>query len=502
MSKKLLLTVLLLWCYLLLSAQEWRVRYAGKHPDGYTHFHDGLVDATGTTFLVGQEGPDRDHATALLLRIDPVGTTAVYQYETTGFHTEATCIVETADQHLFVAGRQYDDTDDRLMVLVFDKALNLLSERFYEKEVEALRFGPCKGISDPQGNIIIATYVTQHNEYLGTDYRGVLYTFHTNGDLIRHRYLIGEPSDPVSNLTDFRVRQLWSRPHDHTLLCLAPGYGGVMSFISFDSAFNYMEEHPIWRDEIDKSDHTLFQDCYTDYWYADDEALFFSSRGDADHNKLRVSRVNTHGEILDMIHLNEQIGIIDDAARPRCMAAANDSTFYFSFHSHQQGYHPGDACVYRLNKQLEITGSYVDDHGPYRTGLILPTRDGGCITVNDSCNDAPYMTTALPFINKLSLNDFDGIPWALSSPYQEWSVQKAFPNPCSETLYIPISNSTPLEKTRCRVVDSHGRIITDRIVQTNDGLLVLDTSKLKKGLYTYRVYSDRTPLSQGCFVKQ
>lgn len=499
MINKLFTAVLILGSQLLLPAQDWNIRFSGEHPDGYTHFHDGLVDENGVTFLVGQEGPDMETATALLLRIESDGRHSSCQHKTTGYHSKATCIVETNDHRLFVAGNMYNDTDDFLLILVFDKDLNLLEERHYEKETDALYFGQCKGICDDQGRIIIATYVAHNNEYFGTDYNGVFYAFDTKGDTIRHRYLIEDYPAPIYYLTNFKVRQIWNRTNNNTLLCLVPGYSGIMSFISFDSTFNYIEEYPIWRDQIDKSDHTLFQDCYTDYWFSDDEALFFSSRGDADHNKLRVSRVNTKGEILDFIRLNERADTIDDAARPRCMAAANDSTFYFSFHSHQLSYYPGIAGVYMLNAQLEIVGSYVDE-GNYRTDLILPTHDGGCITVNDSCANAPYMSTALPFIKKLSPDDFNHVPWQLSQSNQMTPDLNAYPNPCSERLNIPIAKNAG--KLRCRVEDLQGRIILDCIVQADGDLLTLDVSKIKNGIYHYRIYSDRKTLFQGQFVKK
>lgn len=501
MTKKILIAVLLLGNCLFLSAQEWSIRYSGEHPDGYTHFHDGLVDENGVIFLAGQEGPDMESATALLLRIEPGGKYSTYQHEATGNHSKATCIVETDDHRLFVAGNLYNDTDDRLLVLIFDKELNLLEERQYEKEAEALYFGPCRGVCDSYGHVIIATYVALNNEYSGMDYRGVFYTFNPNGDTIHHQYLIKDHPDPVYYLTNFKMRQMWYRAYNKTLLCLVPGYGGIMSFITFDSTFNYIEEHPIWRDQIDKSDHTLFQDCYTDHWYSDDEALFFSSRGDADHNKLRVSRVNTQGEILEFIRLNERTDTIDEAARPRCMAAANDSTFYFSFHSHRWVYYPGNACVYMLNDKLEIIGSQIID-GNYRASLILPTHDGGCITVNDSCAYAPYMTTALPYITKLMPNDFDCIPWQLTHSDQTTLQLKAYPNPCSTILNIPIGPNSNARKTRCRVEDLQGRIILDYIVQPEGGLLTLDVSKLETGIYYYRIYSDRKTLFQGQFIKK
>lgn len=503
MIKRSTFLVLLILNGLLLSAQEWSVRYPSEHPSGYSHFHDGFVDESGTTFLVGQEGPDRDAPDAMLFRVSADGSHAAYQYSKSGYYSKANCVVEMPDGNLFVAGNLSNDTCDQLMVLIFDKDLNLLEERQYDKEVNSVNFGKCTGTLDSYGNIIVSTYIVQNNDYGGVFYRGVLYKFDHHGDTISHRYLLADEPDPIAYLTDFKVRQLWYNEQDETLLCLVPGYGGVMSFITFDDEFNYIEEHPIWRDQIEKSDHTLYRDCYTDHWLSENEALFFSSIGAADRNRLRVSRVTTQGEILELLPLNERADTIDDAAQPRCMAAPNGNTFYFSFHSHHWGYYPGVACVYRLNDQLEITGFHVDDdHESYRTCLILPSSDGGCITVNDSCNYYPFATTALPFIRKLTPDDFISLPWSVTTVDQVLTQGNAYPNPCNEVLHIPIADTEQYGKLRCRVEDIHGRILLDCDVRSGGNLLNIDVTRLKTGIYCYHFYSGQKSLLSETFIKK
>lgn len=503
MSKNLIFLVTLVLSGLALPAQEWSVRYPSEHPSGYNHFHDGCIDENGVIFLVGQEGPTKDTPEAILFRVAPNGNPVTYRYSRPGLYSQANCIVEMPSEKLFVAGNLYNDTCDRLLVLILDKDLNLLEERQYDKEVDTLTFGKSRGILDSHGNVIVATYATQNNGYKGVFYRGILFKFDPQGNIIRHRYLLEEEPNPVAYLVDFRMRQIWYKAQNETLLCLAPGFGGVMSFITFDSTFNYIEEHPIWNDHSDKSDRTLYRDCYTDHWLSENEALFFSSIGDADHNRLRVSRVTTQGDILEIFPLNARIDTIDDAAQPRCMAAPNDSTFYFSFHYHQWGYYPGTACVYQLNDQLEIIGSYIDNsHSAYRTCLIFPTADGGCITVNDSCAFHPYAINALPFVSKLGPADFVHIPWSVTHTEQASPSRNAFPNPCNETLHIPLPHDHSAHNTRCRVCDLHGRTLMDCIVQQDGNLLDLDVSELKPDLYFYQIYSDQTTQFSEKFLKK
>lgn len=501
MKKLFIISALLFGCQYLL-AQEWTIRYPSAHPSGYNHFHDGMIDEEGVAFLVGQEGADKDTPNAIVFRVNPDGTHLSYKHSKTGYYSKASCIVELPDEHLFVAGDLHNDTCHRLMTLIFDKNLNLLEERQYSNEVESKSWGKCRGVLDSHGNVIVATYIVQDNDYNGVFHRGVFFKFNQHGDTICHRYLIENEPNPIAYLLDFRVRQMWYREQSETLLCLVPGYGGVLSFISFDSAFNYIEEHQIWRELTDKTEHTLYRDCYTDHWYSEDEALFFSSKGAAETNKLRVSRVTTQGEILEHLPLNERADTIDDAAQPRCMAAPNDSTFYFSFHSHRWGYYPGSACVYQLNKQLEITGCHIDDdHDFYRTCLTLPSSDGGCITVNDSCVFSPFATTALPVIKKLRYDDFDRIPWSVTQS-EIVPSQNAFPNPCNDFLHIPLTDITPSEETRCRVEDLLGHIFMDYLIHPDGNLLNLDVSKLTSGIYHYRIYSQQRTLLSEKFIKK
>lgn len=501
--KKRCLTLAFLGMCFLLPAQEWSLSYAGGYPSGFTHFFDGLIDEDGVTFLAGEEGPEESRPAALLMRIEPDGTHQEVLYQRDGYYTKAICIVETSNHHLFVAGNLYNGTNDYLLTLVFDKHLNLLAERQYENEIGSGSFGESKATIDSHGHVILSTTVSRPNTFGGTDYPGVFYKFDSIGNAVGHRYLIADYPDPLYSFNNFKMRQMWLREDNETILCLVPGEGGVMSFVVFDTAFNLMEAHPIWRDPLDESDRTLFIDCYTDHWYNEEEALIFSSRGDYSHNKLRVSRVNTQGEFLEFMGLNERTDTIDDAARSRCMAAVNDSTFYFSFHYHTTPLLPGTACVYQLNDRLEIIGRHLDDdHENYWTSLILPTADGGCITVNDSCCNQPFGLIRHPVIKRLSTKDFETVlPCSLEVQHDAENVSACFPNPTSNTLYIPLYG-LETSRVRCQITDVHGRIVTDQMMDACDGTLHLDVSRLKPGLYCYRIFSDQSPLTKEMFVKE
>lgn len=487
-----------------LPAQEWSIRYSGAYPLGFTRFLDGFIDEDGVTFLSGQEGADESQCNALLMRIESDGSHREFIYNKIGHYSKANCIIEMPNHNLFVAGNLYDENDDYFMVLIFDKQLNLLFERQYEKEVEADSFKDCKATLDHHGHVIVTTAVAISNMYQGFDFRGVLFKFDFQGNMLNSRYLIEDYPNPLYFIMDYRPRQMWYNENSETLLCLTTGYGGVLSFVSFDSTFNYIGEFPILNDDAGAPEQTLCRlDSYTDYWYNEDEALFFCGTCDYERDKLRVARVNTSGEILELIQLNERTDTIDDPATRRCMAAVNDNIFYFSFYYHTWKYYPGFACVYQLNERQEIVGRHIDDdHDRYRASLILPTSDYGCITVNDSCSYESISQIRHPVIRKLTLEDFEHVPLTIGEQHTglDDKTSMPFPNPTEGTLNIPLPCFE--QQVRCRICDSKGIIATDRIVASDTQLLQFDVSKLKNGLYHYQIYTPNKTLLQGKFVKK
>lgn len=483
------------------SAQRWTIDYLGEHPTGRTHITSGFVDLDGVTFLAGYTGPDTDHPEAFFMRIEADGSFTTLTYQKESCRSRATSIVETDNHQLFVAGNLYDSHDDYVLILLLDKQLNILNESVYEKEVTSLSFGTCVADLDTHNHVIVSTTVEVENGFNGTDDYGVFFKFDNQGNLVSRRYLIEEYPDPLFFIKDFHLRQLWYK-EDETILCLAPGYGGVMAFITFDSAFNYIEEHQIWRNDEKKSDHTLHHDCYTDYWYSEDEALFFSSRGDYDHNDLRISRINTQGTYLDYILLTQTPDTIYEPGIHRCMATANDSTIYYSFCYHTYPLYPGIACVYRFNKQLEITGRYLkDDCENYRAALVFPTSDNGCIVVNHYSPQAPLEHSGHPFIERLSEKDFEHCPLTVTQTNYYQHGPDPFPNPADNVIHIPLNDFKPYQ-IRCQIYDHQGRLVMDRKIGPGDADLQIDVSGLKPGAYHYRIYTqDKTLLSKK-FIKQ
>lgn len=502
--KRLLFTISFSLFCIHLPAQEWVISYIGEYLYGFTTLVSGFIDEDGVTFLAGREGIEEYTSDALLMRVEPNGTHSEFKYLKEGYHSKATCIIEMNDHNLFVAGNMSDEFDDYIMVLILDKQLNLLREYRYEKEVEALSFRDCKATLDSHNHVIVATGVVQENEYDGTDIHGLFLKFTYQGDLVSRRYLIEDYPHPLYFIMDFRLRQMWYKEESETLLCLATGYGGVLSFVTYDSAFNYVEEHPIWRDEIDRSDHTINrEDSYTDHWYTEEEALFYFSRGDYEHNKLRIAKVNTQGEILDFICLNERTDTIDDAAMQRCMATINDSTVYFFFHYHTIPLYPGIGCVYQLNEQQEIVGRHIDDdHACYQSRLILPTEDDGCILVYDSCRNYFMPNIKHPVIKKLTPADFEQVYLsATEHPIEPSSNQGPYPNPADNLINIPLCGDAG-EKCRCRIIDAKGLIVTDRIVSGADKFIQFDISGLKPGVYQYLLYESDKILAKEKFIKK
>lgn len=502
MKKKHYATFVLCLLCLHLPSQEWCFHYTGEFPNGHIHLTDGFIDREGVTFFAGHEGPDSDSPNALFMRIEANGQHQEFNYRKNGYHSKATCLLELPNGNLFAAGNLYAEGADSIMTLILDKQLNLLEERHYGKEVEALSFGPCKALLDSHGKVILSTYVRQDNGLKGSWFKGVFFKFDEHGDTLSHRYLIADEPDPIYYFMSFKLRQMWYDGDTETLLCLAPGYGNAPSFITFDAAFNYLEEHPIWRDNQAKPDHTLhLVDCYTDHWYSKEEALFFSSRGDYEHNDLRISRINTHGDFLDYIHLTQTPDTIFDPATDRCMATANDSTIYYSYGYHFLPLYPGVVGVLLFNERLELLGRYLrDDCENYRPGFILPTSEGGCIVVSHHSPFQPFETSGYPVIEKLSQKDFETVPFSLVERDSAVPPSTPYPNPADGLLFLPLAGLEG-DKGYCQVFDSQGRILLHREVTLDGQLIRLDITHLNAGTYLCRILSSDQILHTVRFIK-
>jgi hypothetical protein len=142
-----------------------------------------------------------------------------------------------------------------------------------------------------------------------------------------------------------------------------------------------------------------------------------------------------------------------------------------------------------------------DELDCYRAHLIFATADGGCITVNDSCNYFSVTSRTRPIIKKLSIEDFETIPLSISHDEQPLSAAgEAYPNPCDEIIYIPVpSDNHP--NIRCQVYDQLGHVVIDRLVQ-HGSMLRLDVSRLRTGVYHYRIYTDKGTLLTEKFIKK
>ena len=137
--------------------------------------------------------------------------------------------------------------------------------------------------------------------------------------------------------------------------------------------------------------------------------------------------------------------------------------------------------------------------------MLMLTEDGdnyGCITVNDSCSYEPISQIRHPVIRKLTLEDFEHVPLTIGEQHtgQDDKTSMHFPNPTEGTLNIPLPCFE--QQVRCRIYDSKGIIVTDRIVASDTQLLQFDVSKLKNGLYHYQIYTPNKTLLQGKFVKK
>lgn len=499
MTKHLLFTIAVSLMTCMVTAQSWTIRCRDLNAFEYTEFEDGFIDNQGVAFLAGRSGDDHEQSKAYLMRIDSDGTPSTIRYEE-GVCSCLNSIIEYDEGRIFAAGNLSDENEDFIFTMFLDKNLNVLSTCRYAKEQNGNRFGRCTAIPDGEGHIVVASSLEKEYSFL-IESKGVLLKYNDENIPILSRYLIADYPDPFYYMNRFKVRQMWFNNDDNTFLCLVPGTDGIYSFITFDTDFNLLEERPIQDEMSDILGHTLSDDCYTDLWKSD-EAIVFSSLGWFDHNKLRVMKINTDGDFLDFIHFNERGDTIDNVSLYHCMAAANDTTLFFSTDYSIYPAYPGTANIYLLNDRLEIIGNHLDDKDEsLRSSIILASPDGGCISVYDSCSYQYNCSDSYPIISKLSREDFHCIPWSIKNhETPNLSSLDVYPNPTDGILYIPFDTFDG-RHSRCQIKDMAGRTLLDCLLDTNTGTLQIDVSSLNKGLYNYVIYNNKNIITKGTFIK-
>lgn len=491
-----------------LLAQQWEIEL----PNRADMLH-GFVTEDNTLVMVGGFYVREDSCSdGIMLRVHDDG-----QYELKTFPPSGNKHLEfegvyplpyggyftIASNYVFDAPTKLGD----LTIMTLDDDMNITSEQVFQAEDFDGFDGSCS-VMDDDGTIVVLATARRPGPNGRTDYKGALFRFTLEGELLKCRYLVADPPDPLAYIYGIREMQIVNDPYSDRTVALGDGRSGIPSLLIFDYEFNLLEYPQLIDPSIPDTvlsylPHRHVKNPRSDYWYNENVILVSGHQGDTtqgihNHNHLLVGRVNLQGEVLQKTEVLKQ----DSLTYNQAMAYANDSTVYVAARCHPVSWSiPLYPHYYLLTTGLELLGRVElwDKLNYFPLGLFA-TTDGGCFSFME--RGTLYYDETQPKIVRFSREDFHPIPVTVKEVPASELQAIAFPNPTEDILNIDISNLPHGKEHRIRIVDSSGRLCLDRIIHGEGNLLTLDVATLPPGIYHYSVYNKDATASSGKFIKK
>lgn len=499
MKFRLLLSFILSFVAVNLTAQSWTMFYEGENGFDYSWLNQGVTDNMGNTVFVGTSGPSVNSRYAFIMSIRPDGTyvTKACVEESVETATLASIIV-LPNGNYFTTGVKETTEGPFFDVIVFDSDLNIVAERQYAPEGKGEDFcGNTQSVLDCNGNIVSTAVQKYGIQGYAAYHSGMLYRFTPEGDTIQHRDLYSEESPLNMGFTDyFCAFNLFYDCDQNELLYCGKGLHNCGSLEYFDEDFTLVRAYKL---EVSNSD-TCYAisggstQCHLKSF--NEDLIIF----DEDNRDLYATKISFEGDFDQRIVLRPMVDTIEDPALACCMAEMLDGNLCYYYDWHTVTYDSGIQCAYLINDDLEIVGSYSDDSGIRAyPRCIASTNDGGCIMVSDSMT-LLNQTRIIPYFIKLMPDDFTMVPLSVQEDHTNNS-QGAYPNPAKDFVNISIQDiENP--NLNIRIWDATGRIMTDRKVTGKGNTIVVDISQLKPSIYFYSIYNTQKELLKGKFVKE
>ena len=290
--------------------------------------------------------------------------------------------------NLFVTGFRANTNgdNDRLLVVLFDTELNVLSEKLYECIGQGTLFrSTSEVVLDSDGNAVVFTSQIVPESGGLRRFPAILYRFNEEGDTIMHRDLYDVDLEPMYYTQTFEPEQLYYDSDRREFQYVGQGLNGFVSIEYFDNDLNFISGHQIL---YQGADTTLMIDAiYDSDWITEngETVIFGYSANSMDKKFLVAYKIDRIGYFLYNRAICRKTDTIDYAATTKCMAGIDDSTLYCFFHETSEPWASGNLGVYRLNENFEVLGSYFhNNEKPLWAESIHPTPYGGCILVADS----------------------------------------------------------------------------------------------------------------------
>lgn len=513
---KKLITLLMLLCPLLGSAQQWVIDFSDR-PE-CSSLVNGMSNGEGNVIVVGAYGANggyTNHFTPMLMKLSPDGSHAENVMDNGFDRLRLNSVVRLNNGNYLTAGVFTDGTAGlmnpqpykKVGVIVFNDSLDVIGTRVYESEMipdGVFNSGmdvKSQLLLDDDGTVVLCgtySYIDSTSYSLPANmHRPYFYRFNESGDTLACRYLRPKKSEPDFNVFSFECYQIVRDPQADGYMIMGRGLNGNSSLLFYDENFNYVRSFCPTYNGL----KPLYYGFNSDFWLSDDRVLTFGHTP-GENLELLLADIDIGGSVNKYVNIYHPSDTSSTAAQGHCMAVVNDTTIYGGFYS----YHafkdldiwPG-VCLF--DKNMELLGiRYFPLEGYYEcfVNAILPAADGGCLLLCTSYHEQTRSGLAI----KLSREDLNPIPCGVKEIPQERLQALAFPNPTHGELNIDISGIPENTENRVSITDMQGMVRMSRIIRGNGNLLTIDASSLEAGTYVYSVFNSEKELLKGKFVKE
>lgn len=232
---------------------------------------------------------------------------------------------------------------------------------------------------------------------------------------------------------------------------------------------------------------------YTDCWKDNGHFLMSSV---THHNGVSnnpyyaaVFEVDDRGRYVDTL-IYDRADTSDYTAQFGSMAYVSDDEIYIAtYWENGSDELPSDAVVCLIDNDLNLKGTkrLKDDKIKIRIMHCCKTSDDGCLVYGQG------------YIWKLIPEDFV-IPWSLSDNTEASLHIQVYPNPTCDYLDVLLNNDDN-QDIEVSISDVAGRKFFKQRFEQKRGLLKLDVSLLRNGIYFYEIIANRHCIKKEKFIK-
>lgn len=515
---KKLITLLMLLCPLLGSAQQWVIDLKGEMP--HSIISGCVVDNNGDMLAIGCCGESVSEINPMFACITSDGDYHIHVVSDSlfGFHNQGlgfAGIVRLGNgNYLTTVGLHASESDTvKFGVIVFDGDLGIVSSRLYIADSIAEGVSVGHLLLDDDETVVLCG----HYEYtvgFQTINRPFFYRFDELGDSLSCRYVKPLPSDSEYFFDKFQCNQIKRDPRSDGYIIFGNAesstntvqYYGTNHVLFYDRDFNCRNSQFC---PVDEDMHALFEAMNSDTWLSDDRMLVYGNScytlgPPGKKSYLMLADISLDGTVNRYDRFSNIPDTIIDTRGRSWMSMVNDTTIYGSYYIYRdfKGSFDTRPGVCLFTKDMEIlavrtmSSAFIGCY-PYD---IVSLHDGGCVLLCSRLSFDKYHYDAV--VIKLSREDLNPIPCSVKDIPHDKLHAVAFPNPTRGELNIDISGLPDNTENRVSITDMQGMVRMSRIIRGDGNLLTIDVSSLEAGTYVYSVFNSEKELLKGKFVKE